>query len=57
MKLIKCIVREHKVDETTDALKAINVTGITVTQVGGRGSHESTGVWRGGQFSCYLPQR
>ena len=37
MKLVKCIVRTHKVEETTDALKQIDVSGVTVTQVGGRG--------------------
>ena len=37
MKLVKCIVRCDKVDETADALKALNVSGVTVSQVGGRG--------------------
>ena len=37
MKLVKCIVREGKVDETTDALKGLDVSGLTVTHVGGHG--------------------
>jgi nitrogen regulatory protein PII len=37
MKLVKCIVREHKVDETTDALKQIDLSGVTVTMVQGSG--------------------
>jgi len=37
MKLVKCIVRAHKVEETTDALKQLDVSGVTVTHVGGRG--------------------
>jgi nitrogen regulatory protein PII len=31
MKRIKCIVRESKVGETTDALKGLNVSDVTVT--------------------------
>src|SRR5262245_5508758 len=37
MKLVKCIVRTRKVEETTDALKQLDVSGVTVTQVGGSG--------------------
>ena len=37
MKLVKCIIREDKVDETTDALKEIDVSGVTLTPVLGRG--------------------
>jgi nitrogen regulatory protein P-II 1 len=58
MKLVKCIVRAHKVDETTDALKGIDVSGVTVTQVGGHGCHQNpTGSWRGREYEIrYLPQ-
>jgi nitrogen regulatory protein PII len=31
MKLVKCIVREAKVEATTDALKQLDVSGLTVT--------------------------
>ena len=41
MKLVKCIVRTHKVEDTTDALKQLDVSGVTVTQVGGRGRREN----------------
>lgn len=34
MKLVKCIVREAKVEATTDALKQLDVSGLTVTHVG-----------------------
>lgn len=37
MKLVKCIIRESKVDETTDALKGLDVSGVTVTIVAGSG--------------------
>jgi nitrogen regulatory protein P-II 1 len=58
MKLVKCIVRAHKVDETTDALKQLDVSGVTVTQVGGRGRKANPmAVWRGSQYETrYLPQ-
>ena len=50
MKLVKCIVREVKVDETTDALKQIDVSGVTVTRVPGRGQRiNPKGVWRGSE--------
>ena len=58
MKLVKCIVRTHKVDETTDALKQIDLSGLTVTQVGGRGRRDNPkGCWRGSEYEIrYLPQ-
>ena len=58
MKLVKCIVRTDKVVETTDALKQIDVSGATVTQVGGRGRREQPkGCWRGREYEVrYLPQ-
>jgi len=37
MKLVKCIVRTHKADETTDALRQIDVSGVVVSQVKTRG--------------------
>jgi nitrogen regulatory protein P-II 2 len=37
MKLVKCIVRSQKVDETTEALSAIDLSGLTISQVAGRG--------------------
>jgi nitrogen regulatory protein P-II 1 len=58
MKLVKCIVREHKVEETTDALKQIDLSGVTVTQVGGHGKGRNPKkYWRGvEQEMRYLPQ-
>ena len=58
MKLVKCIVRTHKVEETTDALKQIDLSGVTVTQVGGRGRRNNpNGCWRGRECEVrYLPQ-
>jgi nitrogen regulatory protein PII len=58
MKLVKCIVREDKVQETTDALKEFDVSGVTVTHVRGRGRQKNpTAVHRGREYEIpYLPQ-
>lgn len=58
MKLVKCIVRSHKVEETTDALKQLDVSGVTVTQVGGRGRRANPmAVCRCSRYEIrYLPQ-
>jgi nitrogen regulatory protein PII len=37
MKLVKCIIRENMAEATTEALKALDVSGLTVTHVAGRG--------------------
>ena len=45
MKLITAIIKPFKLDEVKDALKAANVTGITVTEVRGfgrQGGHVET---------------
>jgi len=48
MKLIKCVVREEKVDETTQALKGLDLSGLTVSRVQGHGSRERyMGCYRG----------
>jgi nitrogen regulatory protein P-II 1 len=49
MKLIKCIVRTHKADETMDALMEINLSGFTVTEVGGSGRAENPKTSWGGR--------
>ena len=58
MKLVKCIVRIDKVDATTDAIRQLDVSGVTVTQVGGHGrSANPTGVFRAQEYEIrYLPQ-
>jgi nitrogen regulatory protein P-II 1 len=58
MKLVKCIVREDKVDGTTDALRQIDVSGVTVTRVLGRGrGHNPRAVWRGREYEIrHVPQ-
>jgi nitrogen regulatory protein PII len=58
VKLVKCIVREDKVDVTTDALKELDVSGVTVTHVLGRGRREMPKVaWRGCEYEMrHQPQ-
>jgi nitrogen regulatory protein PII len=57
MKLVKCIVRSLKADEVADALKALDVSGLTVTEVRGRGRKKLTLVYRGfEQEARALPQ-
>jgi nitrogen regulatory protein PII len=58
MKLVKCIVRTHKADETMDALMEIDLSGFTVTEVGGSGRAENpTASWGGKRFALrYVPK-
>ena len=58
MKLIKCIVRTYKADETMDALKEIDLSGFTVTEVGGSGRAENPKTsWRGRRLELrYVPR-
>ncbi len=58
MKLVKCIVRCSHVDAATDALKGLDVSGVTVTKVSGRGrGPQPREVWRGREFEVrYSPQ-
>jgi nitrogen regulatory protein P-II 1 len=57
MKLVKCIIRPHKIEETTDALLRLDVSGFTVTQVGGRGRRfQPRGFWRHECEVRYLAQ-
>jgi nitrogen regulatory protein P-II 1 len=57
MKLVKCIVRTLKADDIADALRAIDVSGVTVTDVRGRGRKKLTLVYRGReQEARFLPQ-
>lgn len=51
MKLVKCIVRESKLDETADALKQLDVSGLCVTHIGGRGrARNPTALVRGHEY-------
>jgi nitrogen regulatory protein PII len=55
MKLIKSIVRPHKVDEVRDALEKLSIAGMTVTDVRGHGRQKGhTAVYRGKEYSVSL---
>jgi len=52
MKLITAVVKPHKVDEVKDALRAMGVKGITITEVKGfgrQGGHTET--YRGAEYT------
>lgn len=52
MKLITAVIKPHKVDEVKDALRAIGVKGITITEVKGfgrQGGHTET--YRGAEYT------
>ncbi len=56
MKLVKCIVRPDFVSEVTVALETLGVSGITVTDVRGRGRRtRPVGDFRGFQYDRFLP--
>jgi nitrogen regulatory protein PII len=55
MKLIKSIIRPHKVDEVRDALEKLSIAGMTVTDVRGHGRQKGhTAVYRGKEYSVSL---
>ncbi len=58
MKKLDLIIRPHKVDEVKDALTAIGVQGMTVTEVKGFGRQKGkTEVYRGSEYSItFLPK-
>jgi len=56
MKLIKCIVRPDFVIEATCALEKLGVSGLTVTDVRGRGRRtRPVGDFRGVEYERFLP--
>jgi len=55
MKLVKCIVRPDFVAEATIALEKLGVSGITVTEVRGRGRRtRPIGDFRGVEYERFL---
>ena len=55
MNLLKCIVRPGKVDEVKDALAALGIDGMTVTDVRGHGRQKGhTAVYRGQEYNVSL---
>ena len=55
MKLIKAIIRPNKVDDVRDALDALNISGMTVTEVRGHGKQKGhTAIYRGKEYNVSL---
>jgi nitrogen regulatory protein PII len=55
MRLLKSIVRPDKVDQVKDALSALHVSGLTVTEVRGHGKQKGhTAVYRGQEYDVSL---
>ncbi len=55
MKLVKAIVRPDKIDAVKDALEAIGVHGMTVTEVRGYGKQKGhTAIYRGQEYRVNL---
>lgn len=58
MKLVTAIIKPHAVHAVTEALHAIDVDGITLTEVRGHGRQRGhTEVFRGAEYKVdYLPK-
>jgi len=58
MKKLDLIIRPHKLDEVKDALTAIGVQGMTVTEVKGFGRQKGkTEMYRGSEYTVtFLPK-
>src|SRR6516162_7040880 len=55
MKLLKAIIRPNKLEEVKDALTALHVTGMTVTEVRGHGRQKGhKAVYRGTEYAVTL---
>ncbi len=52
MKLLKCIIQPHKLEEVKDALAAIHVQGMTISEVRGFGRQKGhTELYRGAEYT------
>jgi nitrogen regulatory protein P-II 1 len=58
MKLVVAIIKPHQVESVTAALDAIEVSGITLTEVRGHGQQRGhSEVYRGGEYKVdFLPK-
>jgi nitrogen regulatory protein P-II 1 len=58
MKLVVAIIKPHKVEAVTEALHALDVNGITVTEARGQGRQRGhSEVYRGGEYKVdFLPK-
>jgi nitrogen regulatory protein P-II 1 len=58
MKVIIAVIKPFKIEEVTDALNQLDVSGITITEVRGHGRQRGhTEVYRGAEYKVdYLPK-
>ncbi|MFN3476264.1 MAG: P-II family nitrogen regulator [Candidatus Methylomirabilales bacterium] len=58
MKKLEIVVRPHKLDEVKEALTAIGIQGMTVTEVKGFGRQKGhTELYRGSEYAiAFLPK-
>ena len=58
MKLVTAIIKPFKLDEVREALSAVGVTGVTVTEVKGFGRQKGhTEIYRGAEYAVnFLPK-
>jgi len=57
MKMVTAIVKPFKLDEVREALSAIGVQGVTVTEVKGFGRQKGhTELYRGAEYVDFLPK-
>jgi nitrogen regulatory protein P-II 1 len=55
MKKIEAIIQPHKLDDVKDALKAVGIDGMTVSEVRGHGRQKGhTEVYRGMEYQVDL---
>ena len=55
MKKIEAVIQPHKLDEVKEALIAIGVTGMTISEVRGHGRQKGhTEVYRGAEYKVDL---
>ncbi len=58
MKLLKCIIQPYKLEEVKNALSAMNVQGMTVSEVRGFGRQKGhTELYRGAEYTVdFVPK-
>ena len=58
MKVIIAVIKPFKIEEVTDALNALGVSGITIVEVRGHGRQRGhTEIYRGAEYRIeYLPK-
>ena len=58
MKIVMAVIKPFKLDEVRDALTAVGVHGLTVTEVKGYGRQKGhTGIYRGTEYAVnFLPK-